>query len=218
MRPITINLAALAIFAGFAAAEARAQTLVQQGYRPVEQIVEDIDLLSTSYRRVEPGLGAQGGADTRVYRHINRPGKLYYIAPGITAEYDRSSYSWFRIDKKEWKLFQLIPPNTVFHVGPPPAAEPPLDTRPPNMLREQSRIIGYAGPDVVQTSGWRRIEDPNDSHRQALWRRYGLLREAHRRAVLEAIGGGAGESGDPSADEGGTVKPASQRTETDTAQ
>src|ERR1051325_8774640 len=84
---------------GAASTAARAQTLRDRGYTPVEHMAGDTDRMERSLRYSEPGLGEQGGQNTNVFRRAGVPNKLYYISQGITAEYDVSQYTWLRITK-----------------------------------------------------------------------------------------------------------------------
>ena len=95
---------------------AAAQTPQAGSLAPVDRRVEDLDPLSTSLRRVEPGLW-QEGQGSRVYRTAD--GKLVYLSGGIRAQYDRSRY----VKDRQGKILQGIPENTVFHIGRPTAAE-----------------------------------------------------------------------------------------------
>jgi hypothetical protein len=183
------------VLAIVAAAHGRvgAQTLTDRGYQPVDQITEDIDPLSRSLRRLDPGLAEQGGPASRVYRRAGHPHKLYYVEQGFTAEYDRSSYSWFRVTKKEWKLFQLIPPNTVFHLG-LPRAQPQDPPARPNLLRESARVAGEASSS--RETGGAAPGAGGLLQRPYEWQRYTSHAAAHRSAVLEALEVGDSEGAD----------------------
>jgi hypothetical protein len=112
------------VFAGLS----QAQTMEQQGYRPVDQTIEDIDPLGVSLRKVEPGL-LTIGERTNVYRRIvpgqtpydqQQTGRLYFISYGVIAEYDQSQYIYLYDRKgRPAGIAQSIPPNTVFHLGLP---------------------------------------------------------------------------------------------------
>jgi len=162
---------------GFWATSADAQTVRARGYEPVEQTVADTDPLAVNMRRVEAGLQQQGGQSSSVFRRAGADNdKLYYVAPGIVAEYDRSSYMWFRVTKKRWKLYQLIPPNTVFHLGLPPPEPQPL---PPNALRTHRMV------DARPTSAPRADSDLEPLAAQ--WARYRAFHRTQHRALLDAI-------------------------------
>lgn len=110
------------------AATSHAQTMEQQGYRPVDQTIEDIDPLGVSLRKVDPGL-LTIGERTNVYRRIvpgqtsydqQQTGRLYFISYGVIAEYDQSQYIYLYDRKgRPAGIAQSIPPNTVFHLGLP---------------------------------------------------------------------------------------------------
>jgi hypothetical protein len=175
----------LALVGGAGVSTAAAQTLVDRGYRAVEQTSEDMGPLSRSFRRVEPGLHQSGGQASTVYRRAGAPNKLYYIAPGITAEYDRSSYAWFEIQKDDWRLFQLIPPNTVFHLGPPPAdAEAPLPA--PNAIRDASVVDARVQGAVSEPAP---APAPNRTAIAAAdrWASFDRFRQAQLKVVASAL-------------------------------
>ncbi len=127
---------AVLVFVGGAAA----QTVEQRGLRPVDQTVEDVDPLGVSLRRHDAGLRTTGERGN-VFRYIDpreptdgsadpNAQRLFYMSRGVTAEFDRSQYG-ILIDQRNRSatVLQLIPPNTVFHIGPPPA-RPPRDAGP----------------------------------------------------------------------------------------
>lgn len=101
-----------------------AQTLQQQGFKPVDPLIDDVDPLSTSLRQHGIELKVDGGGRQRLYRRTipgdpmtRRPEqeKFYLFDRGVTAEFDRSDYARSR----KGRVFTLIPPNTVFHLGVP---------------------------------------------------------------------------------------------------
>lgn len=182
-------------------APARGQNPVDEGFKPVEQIVGDTDPLRISQRKLYPGLGT-AGQDTDVYQ---KNGKFYYIHNGIVAEFDRSDYIRYQ-SRKEDRIFQLIPPNTVFHFalpGHPLFQKPAYTTLSPLLLNQ--RISGMAPIDEmaqpqepVSTTG--RVvtgrekalmasgdPPPAEQTVQAAWQDYSNTRLAQRRAVLNAI-------------------------------
>ena len=162
------------------AGPAAGQTVRDRGYEAVEQRVGDLDPLAINLRRVESGLREQGGQSSYVLRRPGEKKKMYYVAPGVVAEYDRSDYMWFRYKQREpWRLVQLIPPNTVFHLRLPPIEPEPL---PPNAMR--SRQLVDASPDLA-----RRAIEPRDPQADYRWARYRAFQRTQRRALLEAIGG-----------------------------
>ena len=139
MNRLVISIA-FAASSAMLAESSQAQTVEQQGYRPVDQTIEDIDPLGVSLRKVDPGL-LTIGERTNVYRRIvpgqspyeqQQDGRLYFISYGVVAEYDQSQYIYL-FDRKGRPagIAQAIPPNTVFHLGlpkveTPPTAEVPL--------------------------------------------------------------------------------------------
>lgn len=140
----------LAMFAGglsvlLSGGRAAAQTPAERGFVPVEQRVDDLDPLARSQRQVQNGIGYDGRSSW-VYRKPGDRDKLYYMRPGVTAEYDSRS-EYVRIydgyDRTR-AIFQMIPSNTRFLIDPPTAKEPATVPRedPPQMV--QARIDGHA--------------------------------------------------------------------------
>lgn len=111
-----------------------AQTAAQRGLEPVDQMVEDVDPLAVSLRQREAGLSTigQGG---RVFRYITPPKaeaddqRLVYVDRGFVAEFDRAQYGLV-VDRStdQALVLQMIPPNTVFHLGLPRPPGPSGDT------------------------------------------------------------------------------------------
>ncbi len=100
---------------------------------PVEQAIGDVSPLSLSIRRVEPGL-AQGANFDQVFRH----GDGYLrVQGGLYAVFDNSVYA--RDSKRQGKLNALVPPGTMYFIGPPP--EPPVvEPSPPSPDRVDGRV------------------------------------------------------------------------------
>lgn len=183
-----------------APASAAAQTMEQRGYRPVDQLHDDVDPLQRSLRVQESGLRTTGERHNvfraRLPQHAEggRPGasRLFYVAKGIVAEYDRSIYA---VDLRRRRILQVIPPNTVFHVGVPEAA--PDDQAPPTEAQRRRRAELRIDPTpasrrrTLQPTGMSRPaggEEPDArydtlSHGTS----YAAIAEGHRRRVAEAI-------------------------------
>ncbi|MHC4785535.1 MAG: hypothetical protein ACYTE6_06175 [Planctomycetota bacterium] len=103
---------------------------------PVDQAIEDVSVLSTSLRRVEPGL-LQPNDFSRVYRVHGRRDLFMRQQGGLYAVFPASVYG----STKEGKLQALIPHDTMFHIGPPPllnSEPPPAAPRPGGLV--QGRI------------------------------------------------------------------------------
>lgn len=117
------RLAALVVIACLTGVRVgHAQTIEQQGYQPVDQLRDDVDPLSRSLRQRDVGLSITGDHQN-VYRSAGDSGKrLYYISPGVLAEFDRSDYALTR----EGGIVQLAPPNLVYHIGQPQRTPAPL--------------------------------------------------------------------------------------------
>ncbi|MHC4970124.1 MAG: hypothetical protein ACYTF4_16135 [Planctomycetota bacterium] len=86
---------------------------------PVDQAIEDVSVLSTSLRRVEPDL-LQPNDFSRVYRVRGRRDLFMRQQGGLYAVFPASVYG----STKEGKLQALIPHDTMFHIGPPAAPRP----------------------------------------------------------------------------------------------
>lgn len=176
-------------------AEAWSQTLEQRGFEPVGQITDDTDPLQKQLRRVEGGMRTSGGQNTFVYRRAGlsagKPAKLYYIAPGVVAEYDRSDYGWFEVKKDEYWILQKIPPNTLFHIGLPPAEPAILDPerQPPLRLqrRVNRRVDARAADAPVEGAELGEAEGESNAAEQQTWQRYREFAQVQRRAVLETL-------------------------------
>ena len=81
-------------------------------------MVDDVDPMATTLRRVEPGFRYDLGQEANVFEHrSNQPdagdGSTYYlIIPGVVATFDRSEYGFTR----KGKALQLAPPNLVYRL------------------------------------------------------------------------------------------------------
>jgi len=119
---------------------AAGQSAQPEGFTPVEQRVADTEPLRTSLRRVSTGIG-QEGQESWMYRRADAAGRavddgrLYLLAPGVSATFDRSQYVKL-VDERRRRsiLLQKIPANTVFHIGTPHADRARL-SRSPNIGR-----------------------------------------------------------------------------------
>jgi hypothetical protein len=158
------------------------QTLERRGFQAVEQIWDDTDPLARGLRRIE---------GSRVYRRAHwsgsGPEKLYYIAPGVVAEYDRSDYGLFEVKKNEYRIFQLIPPNTVFHIGLPP--EQPTEPFRPSPLSLASRIDTRIHGSIERETPSPSSAEPDMSWQASRqqWTRYLAESEQRQQAVLAAL-------------------------------
>lgn len=121
------------------------QTLQERGYRPVDQLVEDIDPLNRSFREREAGL-YEFGQHNNVFQRINpdphpfreqEQRRLYFINRGVVAEFDQSQYFIVKDDERT-AILQLIPPNTVFHIGLPDAR--PMDPETQQNIEQAPRM------------------------------------------------------------------------------
>jgi len=180
---------------------ALAQTVQQQGLRPVDQMVEDIDPTQISLRRENAGLATLGERQN-VFRRIvpdagpYSPGsqRLYFISYGIIAEFDRSEYGMLmKKGQPTGAILQVIPPNTVFHVGLPPPIKPPLDPDVivPGMVQGRVDARVHSSPQIGGPVSGRWIA-PSQSHEidreQADAQRYQEMLVAQRGLVVAALG------------------------------
>ncbi len=112
--------------------------------RPVDEGVGDVSVLGTSLRVVDPGLDAALGFDD-VYRVPGMPMMLMRVSGGIYAVFPQSVYS---------AEGALVPPGTIFYIGPPGAGlapPPPRRTNPPESMEPPP-----LSPEVQEllTRGW----------------------------------------------------------------
>lgn len=162
--------------------------------QPVEQTVGDVSPLSVSLRRLEVGLRQPVGFD-QVYRVTGEDGEDRFMRRhgGLRAVFPRSLYSTNRSQQSE----ALIPPNTVFQIGPRASTDPlPQDhPRVPDVLQagdgaadgsagqpaedDPRRIvpIGY-GPSAAAPQ-----QQPSPTRRLTLDRRAETMRDRAERGV-----------------------------------
>ncbi|MEX2672773.1 MAG: hypothetical protein WD294_11760 [Phycisphaeraceae bacterium] len=157
------------------------QPLQRRGYEPVESLVDDVDPTATSLRELQSGLGIQGGQETYVYRQRGKQNadRLFYVVPGVVAEFDRSEY--MRVEHRgQQHIFQMIPANTVFHLGLPNLEQDRSTVDPP--LRLDRRIV------TAQNTANIEQNDGAPSRSRAVdWDAYARHRQAQQEAVLRAI-------------------------------
>jgi hypothetical protein len=109
---------------------------------PVDQAIEDVSVLSTSLRRVEPGL-QQPNDFSRVYRFPGSRDRFMRVQGGLYAVFPESVYG----PTREGQLEALVPHDTMFHIGPPTllsSEPPPAAPRPEALVR--GRIDLKIGP------------------------------------------------------------------------
>ncbi len=85
-----------------------------QDYQPVEQLVSDRNVLSTSLRHLQVGLQRPTGF-SEVYHAPGQPGMFMRQHGGIRAVFPQSLYLY---NEDEDGMDAMIPPNTVFQIGP----------------------------------------------------------------------------------------------------
>lgn len=136
-----------------------AQTDVQPvQWQPVDQTVSDLDLRSTSFRRVEQGLSVYGQSGALYHRsgdagwsvngqqlnqayQLRRPGYTAYIDRPEYWSYDQAGERRFNIAQPDGRSgLSNIPPNTVFDLvyRPRTVASPPTPLPTDHSLLVQS--------------------------------------------------------------------------------
>lgn len=170
------------------------QTLQQRGYRPVEQLHEDVDPLARSLQRQEPGLSTTG-EHHNVFKPLRGDRRLYYIGQGVVAQFDRSDYYF----SEKRGILQVIPPNTVFHIGLPPQELPSAgESAPPSEQMVQGRVDGRVGTSAptLNPQGRRFLMSPNRNPQQqpqdpplefSSWQRFRAVSFTQRRIVTNAL-------------------------------
>lgn len=164
------------------AAVVGAQTVTEQGFRPVDPRVADLDPLGRSLRVIEPGLATTGERSAIHQRimpggnHYEQPRtqRLYFIAQGFMAEYDRSQY----VGTRRGDVFATIPPNTVFHITPPREPTAP-ELEAPGADQVDGRINGRA-TEVVVTGNQSLTRDTR-------WERYNSAVLMQRAVVVRRL-------------------------------
>ncbi len=104
-----IPLAPLATLASPATAQTPSQLV------PVDQRIEDVSPLGLSLREMQPTLREPNNFQ-ELYRFRGDDENLVRAQGGLYLVFQRSIYG----SDKKGNVFPLIPPNTVFYIGPPP--------------------------------------------------------------------------------------------------
>lgn len=159
---------------------------------PVEPMTGDVGPLYRSLRKVDPGISTFGSQHGHVYRRADGRDGIVYVAPGVTATYDRSQYGLFEVQRNQFQVMQMIPPNTTFHIGLPLTEKQPDPGAQINELRHSHRIEAYAAPTAVQrhpnpmTPQQRQAK--RDRRKQAVERlQYKVFIHEQREAVFDAL-------------------------------
>ena len=79
--------------------------------KPIDQTVEDVSQLSTSFRYIEPGLLQPSGFE-QVYRYSGRTDFFVRIDGATHAVFPRSTY----VSSRQGET-PTVPPGTVFYIG-----------------------------------------------------------------------------------------------------
>jgi hypothetical protein len=94
---------------------------------PIDQTIEDISVLSTSLREIEPGLQRPNDF-SGVYRVRGGQDRFMRVQGGLYAVFPESVYEATR----EGRMKAIVPNDTMFYIGPPPLLDPEsLPTAPP---------------------------------------------------------------------------------------
>lgn len=184
-------MVSVGLIAGLAC-DARGQTVEQQGLVPVDQTIEDTDPLGVSLRQREGGLNIVGEQGTVFRRLDSRPGdprvsqqrsdKLYYISNGVVAEFDRSDYLKVTdTERGRSRVFQLIPPNTVFYIGKPPAPEAQAEPQPAYLPHQIDGRFTPRGPVRIEDLPTRRARSSAEREQ------HGEIAMHQRAVVLQAL-------------------------------
>ncbi|MCA9310007.1 MAG: hypothetical protein KDA21_02315 [Phycisphaerales bacterium] len=135
--------------------------------RRVDQTVADVDPLGTSLRQVDFEVDLRQDIDFQyVYTVPGHPDSLMRRQGGLVAVFNRSDYlpTWFG-------PVPVVPPNTVFYVGEPPAP-PAGEIRAPGRL--DTRVYGR----VSAAAGALRAGETPPSFERAIHRDQGEMRRA----------------------------------------
>ena len=177
---------------------AAAQTLEQQGFKPIDPLIDDVDPLSISLRQHSLELKNDGGGKQRYFRRTipgdpltgrQSKSKIYLIDRGVVAEFDRSDYAL----GDKGRVFSLIPPNTVFHLGIPKeetAPKTPHLPPPPEMInRRINREISSnpRTPRLLASNVNRPMNTQKPYYKRKTRPKNAILRQQRFYAVLSAI-------------------------------
>lgn len=112
---------------------------------PVESAIGDLSPLQVSIRKVEHGL-AQPGNFEQVFRYGDG---FLRVQGGLYAVFDSSVYAADR--EHHGRLMPLVPPGTMFYIGPPPD---PAFTGPPGPRpgRVETRVDRKLDSGLVNTN------------------------------------------------------------------
>ena len=105
----TVHLLAVMTLASTATAQTPSRLV------PVDQRIEDVSPLGLSLRAMQPTLREPNNFQ-ELYRFRGDDENLVRAQGGLYLVFQRSIYG----SDKKGNVFPLIPPNTVFYIGPPP--------------------------------------------------------------------------------------------------
>lgn len=151
--------------------------LKSRGFEPVDMQIADVDPLRRSIRKVAPGLGPIG-QESAVYRRTDgSDDRLYLVTPRYTASYDRSFYIKLISQRGNRATAMMIPPNTVYHIGPPARPYNEQNPAPDHPARVDTRLSPDAPDDLTG----------NVDPRPDAWAVYSRAKHSHKRDVLSAL-------------------------------
>ena len=184
---VAVAVAAVAVVGPVAAG----QTPPAPVLTPVDEAVADISPLQISLfdQRVDAG---PASAFERVYQTDALPGRYARIDGAVWAVFPRSAY----VATQDDGLVAIVPENTVFYIGGPPAsmlAPAPLPV-PPSDRWINGRVSAYVGPVVRDTridGRWRAPAPPpptaDAASRPTVWSSP-AYRRSRMRALLARVG------------------------------
>ncbi len=105
----TVRLLTVMTLASTATAQTPSQLV------PVDQRIEDVSPLGLSLREMQPTL-REPNSFQELYRFRGDDENLVRVQGGLYLVFQRSIYG----SDKKGNVFPLVPPNTVFYIGPPP--------------------------------------------------------------------------------------------------
>ncbi|RMH25953.1 MAG: hypothetical protein D6693_08110 [Planctomycetota bacterium] len=179
--------AAALLAALLAGADLSAQT---EDLRPVDESIEDVSPLRTSLfdQRLDPGPAA---GFERVYTSDALPGRFARISGALWAVFPRSAYV-----PTERGLAAIVPENTVFYLGGPPAeAATPADPVGVSPNRVSARVSAFTGGEALSARARpsdrlsRPSLDAAGAGRATVWSSP-LYRRARLRALLSRAASG----------------------------
>ncbi len=135
----TIHLLAMILLAPLAPLASPATAQTPSPLVPVDQRIEDVSPLGLSLREMQPTLREPNNFQ-ELYRFRGDDENLVRAQGGLYLVFQRSIYG----SDRKGNVFPLIPPNTVFYIGPPPgwAVSSAVQAVARNEVADAARIDG----------------------------------------------------------------------------